>query len=230
MRNSRANSSFLMHSRHLQKIKNSLGFPSGNVYHGDRATGYDLEREGTAFWQNEQSAVESFLTRLDDGDSVLDVPVGSGRFLELYASRGLQVTGMDSSSDILSVAASKAPASVPFVEGDATKRLPFTADSFHAVVVFRFLQYVVSHRSAKRFIQEVARVSKNWVVLELDVAPRETATVSKRRMLPWQPLANRLGEDEIRALLAKSGLLVDSVSGPLDPAGLSHFAFVCRKH
>jgi len=229
VKTSRVNGKLLLRSRWLQRIRNSAGFPSGDVYHGDRATGYDAERAGTAFWENEQSAVEGFLGQLEPGNTVLDVPIGTGRFLELYGSRGLQVTGMDRSSDIMSVAASKAFPLVDLVKGDATKPLPFAANSFDAVVVFRFLQYVVNNRAAKRFIREAARVSKKWVVLELDVSPHEGAANSRHTMLPWQPLANRSGEKEIKALLSSSGLVLDSVSGPLDPVGLAHFAFVCRK-
>lgn len=71
-----------------------------DTYHGKKAAIYDESRVGTAAWEAEHKAVESLLS---DGP-VIDVPCGTGRFVELYRRRGIDAVGVDISHDMLAIA------------------------------------------------------------------------------------------------------------------------------
>ena len=83
-----------------------------NKYTGKNAHNYDSSRKSSRKWNNEQNAVELSLTNImyDDGiHNILDIPVGTGRFFDIYDS--LQPTpkvlGIDVSDDMLEKAKNK---------------------------------------------------------------------------------------------------------------------------
>lgn len=82
----------------IQKLK--------QAYFGDVAARYDANRAG-AKWRAEQEAVREFLGRIREtlGDySLVDIPVGTGRFLEFYREFDVAATGLDVSGDMLAEA------------------------------------------------------------------------------------------------------------------------------
>lgn len=134
-------------------------------YRGERASGYDAERVLTDSWRREHQAVESLLAQLPRGAAVLDVPVGTGRFLELYARYGLQPTGLDISSDMLARAGEKAKdlgLAADLREGDI-RATPFADKSFQAAVCIRFLNWV-DMNGVSAAISELARVANQLIV------------------------------------------------------------------
>ena len=69
----------------------------------------------------EHQAVAGFLSQLDPGSCVLDIPVGTGRFIPLYNNLGLRATGVDASIDMLGEAramADRVGAEMSLDEGD----------------------------------------------------------------------------------------------------------------
>lgn len=76
-------------------------------YTGETASEYEHRRSGSKKWNNEQNAVELFLHKVADGQkvgAVLDLPVGTGRFIPLYKDLNLDTTGVDVSEDMISEA------------------------------------------------------------------------------------------------------------------------------
>src|SRR5690606_6662025 len=73
------------------------------TYDRERAENYERRRSGSLTWRREQEIVESFLALADPspGSSVLDVPVGTGRFNDLYQTFRLRTIGIDISADML---------------------------------------------------------------------------------------------------------------------------------
>ena len=71
------------------------------------------------------------LENLEGVQSVLDVGTGSGLFAEQFATKGLQVTGLDANREMLPVAQQYVPAGI-FREGEA-EQLPFPDGSFDVV-------------------------------------------------------------------------------------------------
>ena len=70
-------------------------------YHGDIAQGYDAKRVEDPKWTIEQRIIEGLLADLPAGSHILDCPVGTGRFLPYYASKGFKFIGVDLSGDML---------------------------------------------------------------------------------------------------------------------------------
>jgi ubiquinone/menaquinone biosynthesis C-methylase UbiE len=70
-------------------------------YHGPIAEGYDAKRESSPKWICEQRLIEGMLSDLPAGSVILDCPVGTGRFLDFYVSKGLRFVGADISGDML---------------------------------------------------------------------------------------------------------------------------------
>jgi len=135
-------------------------------YTGPRAQRYDEERVGSEKWNLEQTVVESMLGRLSRGATVLDVPVGTGRFIEFYKRFQLRVTGVDASLDMLAEADRKAKAldfQLAVVHGTIFD-LAFDGDSFDAVVCVRFLNWLDEPDFAAA-VGELARVTCEHLIL-----------------------------------------------------------------
>lgn len=113
-----------------------------DVYYGERAENYEASRSVKPKWQVEQAAVERFLT---DGP-VLDVPVGTGRFIPIYRAKGLEFTGIDISSDMLGQTRSKYPDANIF--RGSVFYLPFGEREFETAVCVRLLEWFPIERAA----------------------------------------------------------------------------------
>lgn len=90
-------------------------------YVGAVAAGYEARRTSAVKWQAEQRLVERWLSEVAEAAgerdvSVLDIPVGTGRFLQAYQRYGFAATGIDVSDDMLAIAKAKpmhSPAAIP---------------------------------------------------------------------------------------------------------------------
>lgn len=104
--------------------------------------------------------------------SVLDVGTGSGLFAEEFASRGLQVSGLDANPEMLPVAANFVHSGT-FKEGVA-EALPFEDDAFD--LVFMGLVFHEADDQTKA-MQEAYRVARHrlavleWPYREQDFGP-----------------------------------------------------------
>ncbi|HEY0733311.1 MAG TPA: class I SAM-dependent methyltransferase [Herpetosiphonaceae bacterium] len=114
---------------------------------------------GQSFNSREQTTIERLLG-LDPGQSVVDVAAGTGRIAAYLASRGLNVTAVDLTPNMLQQAQNRAATSgldnIRFVEANG-RMLPFADGSFDAVMSIRFLHLfpAAMHRP---FVQEMWRV------------------------------------------------------------------------
>lgn len=135
-------------------------------YHGDMAKTYDELREGTPQWLSEHRIVERFLSRFGPGTSILDVPVGTGRFLQTYATLGFEVTGVDVSTSMLAKARRKVAShslDVRLHEGSIYS-LDFADGAFDVVVCIRFMDWVKGE-VFERALTELVRVSKDAIIV-----------------------------------------------------------------
>lgn len=131
-------------------------------YHGNVAQSYDARRTGSLKWAREQALMTELIGALPRGSTVLDVPIGTARYAEMYAAGGHRVVGADVSRDMLREARGRAP-ELGLVQADVTK-LPFAAGSFDFVVSTRLMNWLpapVFHAA----VQELARVARRGLIL-----------------------------------------------------------------
>ena len=205
--------------------------PFGDIYHADNAYDYDKLRISTNFWIVEQEAMTSDVRRyIQPEKKILDLPVGTGRFLELYTQKCLEVTGVDLSAEMLEKCADKGrefPGSLSLIQS-ASYPLPFEDLSFDYSVSFRFLQSIISMDDVRKTLEELKRVTNVYLILELGY--RDEGVF--RWGLPGSNYTMRklLYKEELFEFLASCGLEVVSQSRVVqqDSIGKQRI-FICRK-
>jgi 2-polyprenyl-3-methyl-5-hydroxy-6-metoxy-1,4-benzoquinol methylase len=118
-------------------------------YSGRSALRYDEKRRDTPRYKSEEAVLEEMYSLIEPR-RVLDVPVGTGRWLEFYASHRATVTGLDLSQDMLDIAATKVPAAHGKVQLRRANLLDLSAISdlrgkFDLIVCVRFLNWLSTH-------------------------------------------------------------------------------------
>lgn len=133
-------------------------------YHGDVAEGYDKKRLSQMKFHNEQAIITSMLADLSFGASILDVPVGTGRFISTYLENGFNVIGMDLSEDMLAEARKKAGSAenIALKQGSVLD-LPFGDRSFDVALMIRLTRWL-SPEECVTAIHELTRVAKRRVI------------------------------------------------------------------
>ena len=87
-------------------------------YRKKMAANYEAKRSKQLRWDMENKIVAAMLDTLNG--SVLDVPVGTGRFLKLYANLKMKCTGIDISEEMLTLARQKRMPGVVLQIGNET--------------------------------------------------------------------------------------------------------------
>lgn len=146
--------------------------PVAGRYRGAVAENYDRERVAKEETQIDQEIVERFLTELEPGRSVLDLPAGTGRFVSCCASRRIPYTGMDVSEDMLRVARTRAGDTPPFVVVGDARALPFRDQAFDACVSVKFIKWVPTFAGIAGIFSEIARVTRQRSLIQVRVVER----------------------------------------------------------
>jgi hypothetical protein len=168
-----------------------------SAYHGDVAINYERDRVGEEIWGLEQAWVAEWLQTLQKGAAILDIPVGTGRFVPALLGLGLRVHGADISDDMLRIAAKKRGEGVLVLEKQDVESLGYNDGAFDHVICWR-LFHLLPPASADRALRELARVCCVSMAVQffgVEKCPfwREQA----RRVKRW--LQERLGRGESRS-------------------------------
>ncbi|GAB3688591.1 class I SAM-dependent methyltransferase [Salinarchaeum chitinilyticum] len=138
-----------------------------------------------------------------DGDRILEIACGTGRFTVLLAERGADVVGLDISEAMLTQGREKARAAgvedhLDFLRGDAG-RLPFPDDHFDAVLAMRFFHLA---DAPEAFLSEMERVTTDTIVFDT------FRRYSFRSIYNWAlPMGSRLySRSEVESLLESANL------------------------
>lgn len=192
---------------------------------------YDNDREGEVHWQLEQLAVANYFKKYTIS-SVLDIPIGTGRFIDIYQAHGVtNVLGIDISPYMLSEAKKRVTTTtkVTLEVGDA-----FTINrednAFDLVVCFRLL-HLFPNEKREALLRELLRVGRK-VLLQVYVHPRhnlvqKTVGFIKARFVrqtqrPWSSIpAYPLYPDELQRLIADVGAATKSIDRICDYEGTS---------
>ncbi|MFB6146969.1 MAG: class I SAM-dependent methyltransferase [Halobacteriaceae archaeon] len=156
-----------------------------------------FSRGGRLIDRREKEAVLDALEPVE-GDRVLEIACGTGRFAVMLARRGADVTALDISGPMLQQGRAKATRAdvadaISFLRGDAA-RLPFPDDHFDGVFAVRFFHLADTPAT---FLSEMARVSRDQVFFDTFNA------LSSRSLYNWLlPMGSRLyGRDRVDRLL-----------------------------
>lgn len=177
-------------------------------YHGDVARNYLKKRLQQESWHREQEVVQKFLSGLPDGLKVLDIAVGTGRFVDMYLGKSMEVHGIDISRDMLDAARDALGPSYErcqMVLGSADD-LPYPERSFDLVVCFRFFG-LIPMTMARRVLKEIQRVSRGPVIIRVPVR-REGASASAAVLDVDQPVQGQLSAQELKDLFAEYGFSI----------------------
>jgi len=143
-------------------------------YKGKRAENYDTVRGGQEKWRKENVIVGNFLSKIsDDVNSVLDVPVGTGRFFSCYKELGFEVFGLDVSEDMLEQASKKADVldmDVNLLEGDVvSEALMVNVD---LIVCTRFLNWI-NINDFEKVLRNFCSANPKYLILEVAHRPKD---------------------------------------------------------
>lgn len=169
--------------------------------------------------------MEEFLKNIkqdQENISVLDIPVGTGRFFQYYKDLNFSAIGLDISSDMLSEAKNKSEKlnfPITLRGGDVTN-IDFPDNSFDLVNSVRIFTLLDKKNFAKA-LKEVSRISKKYVVLNCyvkiglqDKSMLRKFYINLRRLISSiirfaiQDNSPRITENNLKDLLTKNRLKI----------------------
>lgn len=169
-----------------------------------------------------------FRDYVKDGDKVLDVGCGNGRFLELLKGKNIDYIGIDYSEKLIDIAKNRYP-DKKFLVADALN-IPFPSNYFDKVFLIAVLHNIPSEEHRLKILQEIKKVLKPKGTLILtvwDIWRKESLVLVLKYLLlkligksqldfkdiflPWGKKANRyyhyFTKNEIIKLVKKCGLV-----------------------
>lgn len=163
-----------------------------NKYTGRVAECYDDERSWEPKWEAEAAAMARFLATIGGGN-VLDIPVGTGRFLADYKRHGMRAIGLDISADMLAQAQMKMP-DADLREGDILS-IPLPGYCVDAAIAVRILNWLTVEE-VRAALAELSRVTRQWIITSGGRSNERSAIV--RNLAGFVPVDETLIETNIR--------------------------------
>lgn len=172
-------------------------------YLGEAASTYEARRKGKALWRQEDQILLRILQETSPQETVLDIPVGTGRFLPFYRDHQLRVVGIDLSADMLAIAKPRGHDAV-LKRGDI-RNIPAGDKSVDVSICFRLL-YFMKLGDVKKALRELARVTRKRIVFSARFTHRKGPKAEKvithdweefRKVLPpgWQVVRRHTVKD-----------------------------------
>jgi ubiquinone/menaquinone biosynthesis C-methylase UbiE len=189
-------------------------------YNKHVANSYDVDRQEEIHWMLENSYIQTLYKNLHIS-TLLDLPVGTGRFMQYYENVK-NIVGIDISEDMLNIAKKKAlqlPYKILLQKGDAF-HLTYPNDFFLHTVCFR-LMHLIPPDARQMFINELTRVTRDKVILQVymeNKLPLYKKIISKFQCLlnrsdknpkPWSHInAYKLSEFDFNILVRVANLKI----------------------
>ena len=179
-------------------------------YHGDVAKDYLTKRLQQESWHVEQAVVRELLRQIPDGTIVLDVPFGTGRFVDMFLEKRMSVYGIDISQDMLDAAREALQSSYDKcrIKLGSAESLPYQDEFFDVVVCFRFFG-LISFEMAKKVLAEIHRVTKNQGKLIIRVPVRKDSIEDDSKPKGYESVQGRLLESELFTVFKAFGFDVN---------------------
>jgi len=153
-----------------ENVSPGLNEGGARKYYGPVATGYDAKRENADKWKNEQRIITGWLDELPDTTALIDVPVGTGRFIPYYEDRGFDWIGIDASLDMLKESLKKKTKEDRGALAQASVRdLPMDDKLADVSMMIRLTRWL-EPPEVVRALKELQRVTKSKIILTARVA------------------------------------------------------------
>jgi len=209
---------------------------------------HDFSQTRKVFWE-ELSFLKDYI---NNGDSILDLGCGNGRFLELIGDKKINYSGIDSSESFIKEAKETYGQLGKFIHGDALS-LPYKDNSFETIVSFGVLHHIPSKKLRIQFLREAHRVMKKDGLLILTVwnlwNERLTPVIKKHAVdklllkskldfkdifLPFGKKENvrylhAFTKRELKKLLEKTGFKIEELSFVKRRSGNENILAICKK-
>ncbi|MEO7067469.1 MAG: class I SAM-dependent methyltransferase [Rhodanobacter sp.] len=128
---------------------------------------YDRDRAVEPLWHIENAYVTALLNRVP-ASSILDAPVGTGRFLDLYSAPTSEVVGVDLSASMLEEAARRIAvckaSKVTLMKASVTS-LPLNDAQFDLVICWRLL-HLLPQETLVDVFRELRRVCRGTLSIQ----------------------------------------------------------------
>jgi len=195
-----------------------------NEYFNDKADNYLKKREQTVGWKQQHITLVELLDKLPRSIKVLDVPVGTGRFIDEYVNRDYQVYGIDISEEMMKQAnvEGRGLENVSLQVGDA-RSVPYEDDYFDLTVSFRFLGYIPPLEDAVLILKEIHRVTNKWAILNLQARTDHLPKGDKPKMGHQQYIV-----DVMRTLKEIGYIVLETRDVHEHESGVTNFIVFCK--
>ena len=141
-------------------------------YTGKAASEYEAKRQSKDVWAAEQALI----TEMVNAGPVLDVPIGTGRYLPIYEAKGIWPWGLDVSEDMIAEAIKKRPR-LDYKVGSILE-IPWPDQHFALCVCTRLLNWL-SPSDMQAAVRELLRVAPESVVsIRLGEPEQKKATIT----------------------------------------------------
>lgn len=176
-------------------------------YRGDVARNYLTKRLKQEMWHKEQELMGELLETQPEGIKVLDVPFGTGRFVEMFRKKQMVIHGIDISKDMLEAAKQELGDVYDecHIEIGRADSLPYEENSFDLVVCFRFLG-LLPFSVARKVLSEIRRVSRGDVIVRVPVR-KETAPALPA-IQAHELVQGQLVESQLASIFGELGFIV----------------------
>jgi len=142
------------------------------AYDSNVAVSYDADREGEEHWIRENNFVEEYF-RNKGVITVLDLPVGTGRFIGYYPPDA-EIIGVDISEHMIDQARKKVSADsnqrILLSVGDGESLGAIASGSVDLIVCFR-LMHLVPRNKRLGILREFSRILKGELLLQVYLSP-----------------------------------------------------------
>jgi len=137
--------------------------------------------------------------RARPGDTVLDLPVGYGRFIPGLLQEGFSVKGVDANENMLWRVKERFAEDIELRQGKADN-IPFQDNSFNGFVSIRLFQHIHDQDERRRIFSDTRRVASRWGVITvytpgiLQRAFRKFTQGKRLTILPIETVGQKLAD------------------------------------
>lgn len=152
-------------------------YPAKVRYQGEVAVQYDEKRSSSIKWMRENEIICNIVAEFEAGSVILDLPLGTGRFLQYYEKGRHFVIGVDISTDMLLEAKMKSTIDknlFKLIAGEA-EQIPMSDKSIDYVICVRLLNWVPK-KLLKHILKEIHRVARKGIIMSIRVR-RSVSTI-----------------------------------------------------